>query len=460
MQIILPEKVQSIIHTLMANGYEAYAVGGCVRDSLLGRIPEDWDITTNAKPEELKALFSYTIDTGIEHGTVTVMMDHEGFEVTTYRIDGIYEDYRHPKQVEFTSNLREDQRRRDFTINALAYNPTEGIIDSFGGMEDLDRHIIRCVGDANERFTEDALRILRAIRFSAQLHFDIEEQTLSAIAGHAQRLRNISAERIRTELTKLLLSDHPERILTAYETGLTAVFLPEFDQMMQTTQENPHHVYDVGTHCVMALCHLTKDRFSHYSRKEQTALRYAALLHDVAKPNCKVVSETGRASFHGHAEQGTEMARAILRRLKFDNETIDLTVLLIREHDHRYCAPNETISPSAMRRIINRVGADHMELLFDLQEADLCAQNPELLSGKLRQLGAARSLYCDIMNAADCVSLKDLAINGRDLIAAGFEPGKTLGSLLQCLLEHVLEYPEDNRRDFLLDYAKKISEIG
>lgn len=255
-KIILPEKVSAIIRRLQSAGYEAYAVGGCVRDSLLNRVPVDWDITTSARPAEVKALFEHTVDTGIAHGTVTVLIDREGFEVTTYRIDGDYEDSRHPKQVEFTPLLSLDLSRRDFTINAMAYNNEAGIVDLFGGIQDLKNRVIRCVGDPDSRFGEDALRIMRAVRFCAQLGFEIEPTTLSAVASHAFELSRISAERIRVELTKLLLSDHPELLLTASKTGLTAVFLPEFDQMLATPQENPHHIYDVGMHTIKALSYL------------------------------------------------------------------------------------------------------------------------------------------------------------------------------------------------------------
>ena len=237
MKIQLPEKVNRIITTLQKHGFEAYAVGGCVRDSFLGRVPGDWDITTSAAPEETKSLFARTFDTGIEHGTITVLLNGEGFEVTTYRIDGKYEDNRHPSKVQFTRSLSEDLLRRDFTINAMAYNEQDGLVDLFHGMEDLKKGVIRCVGNAEARFSEDALRILRAIRFSAQLGFEIEKETRQAIRKLAPNLSYISAERIQTELVKLLVSDHPEKILDAYELGITKVILPEFDAMMETTQE-------------------------------------------------------------------------------------------------------------------------------------------------------------------------------------------------------------------------------
>ncbi len=481
-RINLPEKVQYIIQTLLSHGYEAYAVGGCVRDSLLGRVPEDWDITTSAKPEEVKALFFHTIDTGIEHGTVTVMLEHEGFEVTTYRIDGEYEDGRHPKQVAFTSNLTEDLRRRDFTINALAYNDETGIVDAFYGIDDMKNRIIRCVGNADERFDEDALRILRAVRFSAQLDFSIEPDTLRSVASHAESLHKISAERIRVELTKLLLSNHPERLMTAYETGITRIVLPEFDHMLATTQENPHHIYTVGVHSMRAVEYIAQqfstqakasDEIIHdspasstafqpdqrvFTKKEQTALRYAALLHDVGKPDTKTVDEHGTAHFYRHPELSAELARQILRRLKFDNETIALVTLLIREHDNRYIDERREVTPHIMRRVLNRVGAEHIELLFLLQEADLCAQNPKLLAGKLATLNKARLITAEIIAAKQCVSLKDLAVNGSDLIAAGFAPGKSLGTILAALLAHVLEHPEANKRELLLDLAAQIAK--
>lgn len=244
--IQLPEKVKYILETIMEAGYEAYAVGGCIRDSILGRIPDDWDITTSADPYQIKELFGRTIDTGIKHGTVTVMLDKEGFEVTTYRIDGEYEDGRHPKEVTFTANLIEDLKRRDFTINAMAYNETNGLVDAFHGLEDMEQKVIRCVGCAKERFREDALRMMRAVRFSAQLGCRIEAETAKAMKELAANLSQISAERIQAELTKLVLSPHPEYLRIAYETGITAVVLPEFDCLMETEQKSPCYDQNMG----------------------------------------------------------------------------------------------------------------------------------------------------------------------------------------------------------------------
>ena len=277
MLIHLPEDVKAILHTLQEAGYEAYAVGGCIRDSLLGRRPDDWDITTSAKPQETKALFGKTIDTGIQHGTVTVMRHGRGYEVTTYRVDGEYEDGRHPKEVTFTASLKEDLRRRDFTVNAMAYNEKDGLVDLFGGRQDLEQKIIRCVGEANERFEEDALRIMRAVRFSAQLGFSIEERTKEAIRGHAERLRQVSAERIQVELTKLVISPNPDFLRIAWETGITAVVLPEFDRLMEQPQNNPHHCWNVGEHTLNSLCQVEADK----------VLRLTMLLHDMGKPACR-----------------------------------------------------------------------------------------------------------------------------------------------------------------------------
>ena len=345
MKIQMPEDVKYILEKLNTAGYEAYAVGGCVRDSILGRIPDDWDITTSAKPEEIKVLFSRTIDTGIQHGTVTVMCNHVGYEVTTYRIDGEYEDSRHPKEVIFTSDLLEDLKRRDFTINAMAYNhlqeeerdqsmnppvrglddkkkitESKGLVDAFGGIKDIENKIIRCVGNPIHRFEEDALRMMRAVRFSAQLGYEIEKETKDAIRVLSKNLANISAERIQVELVKLLVSSHPDYLRTAYETGMTKIFFPEFDKAMITKQNNPHHIYTVGEHMLHSLQYVRKDK----------VLRLAMILHDIAKPETLQTDEAGIAHFYHHPELGEEMARMILKRLRFDNDTMEKVCKLVR----------------------------------------------------------------------------------------------------------------------------------
>lgn len=435
MKIALPEKVSFIINTLMRAGYEAYAVGGCVRDVMLNRTPMDWDITTSAKPHEVKQLFGHTIDTGILHGTVTVMLEQEGFEVTTYRIDGEYEDARHPKEVSFTSDLLEDLKRRDFTINAMAYNDTQGLVDAFDGVGDLKRGIIRCVGRATERFSEDALRMLRAVRFSAQLGFVLEEETRTAIVELAPNIAKVSAERIQMELVKLLTSNHPEEIRTAYETGLTAVFLPEFDRMMETAQNNPHHCYTVGEHTLMALQGVEADK----------VLRFTMLLHDVAKPVCRTTDENGTDHFYGHPQKGSEMARMILRRLKFDNDTTDRVSALVRWHDD-----NPELSPRSVRRAISRIGLERYPALFAVKRADTLAQSMYRREEKLKYLHNYEMLYQEVMEKQQCLTIKQLAVTGSDLIEAGMQPGKEIGSVLKKLLELVLEDPELNTKEKLL----------
>ena len=325
MKIKMPENAKLILDTIHKAGFEAYIVGGCVRDAVLGKEPSDWDITTNALPGDVKKLFRRTIDTGIEHGTVTVMLGKEGYEVTTYRIDGKYEDSRHPSEVTFTRDLVEDMRRRDFTINAMAYNDEEGLVDHFGGIDDLEKKIIRCVGSPVERFTEDALRIMRAVRFAAQLDYEIEEETRIAIKELSPNLRKISAERIQTELVKLITSDHPERIRTAYELGITAVVIPEFDKCMWTEQVNIHHMYNVGDHIIETLRYVINDR----------VLRITMLMHDIGKPETMLMDDEGVSHFYGHELVSAQMADKIMKRLKFDRDTMDRVCNLIKYHDER-----------------------------------------------------------------------------------------------------------------------------
>lgn len=435
MTIILPEKVNTIIHTLQEHGYEAYAVGGCVRDSVLGREPEDWDITTSALPEETKALFRRTFDTGIEHGTVTVLLDKEGFEVTTYRIDGKYEDSRHPKEVKFTRNLREDLLRRDFTINAMAYNDKDGLIDIFGGMEDLNAGVIRCVGNVVERFSEDALRILRGVRFAAQLGFTIEEATEEGMRKLAPTLQNISAERIQAELVKMLVSPRPDMLRTAYDLGITKEFLPEFDRLMVTEQETPHHMYNVGEHTLHALMNIRADK----------VLRLTMLLHDMGKPDYKTVDADGVAHFKKHALKSEEIARTVLRRLKFDNDTIHKVTKLVLYHDYRMPATARNV-----RRAMNKIGKELFPLYLEVRRADMLAQSDYLREEKLRNIDETAELYREILQKGQCVTLKELAVTGSDLIAAGMKPGKELGRILEYFLEVVMEEPDRNTKEELL----------
>ncbi|MFT4144966.1 MAG: CCA tRNA nucleotidyltransferase [Mobilitalea sp.] len=446
MNFIIPDKVNKIIEELRNHGFEAYAVGGCVRDMILGRSPQDWDITTSAAPMEVKSIFRRTVDTGIVHGTVTVLMDKDHFEVTTYRLDGEYEDNRHPKEVSFTSSLTEDLKRRDFTINAMAYNEAEGVIDLFGGMEDLQKGIIRCVGSAIERFEEDALRILRAVRFSAQLGFSIEEDTLEAVKSKAENLKNISAERIRVELTKLLISDHPDRLRDLYNMGITKVIMPEFDIMMTTEQKNIHHSYSVGEHTIRTIMEVGRDSEDRqFTEREKTLLRWTMLFHDIEKPSTLTVGKDGQNHFYGHQEKGALTAKNILRRLKFDNDTIQAVTHLVKWHDNRF-----GLTPSGMRKAVSKIGKEYMELLFEIQRADTSAKNPELTKEKYEAIAQARKLYQEILEREECVTLKELKLNGKDLIAIGILPGKELGEMLDWLLQRVLEEPQLNEKETLL----------
>ena len=441
LKIDLPEHVQAIIGKLEEAGYEAYAVGGCVRDSLIGRIPGDWDITTSAKPGEVKALFARTVDTGIQHGTVTVLMDKMGYEVTTYRVDGEYEDGRHPREVEFTASLLEDLKRRDFTINAMAYNDRCGIVDIFGGRQDLKDKIIRCVGDAMERFSEDALRILRAVRFSAQLGCTIAESTRQAVSSLAGNLKHISAERIQAELVKLLLSDNPQYLKDAWELGITAVILPEFDAIMKQEQNTPHHCFTVGGHTLKAMELVKPDK----------VLRLTMLFHDMGKPLVHSSDEEGRDRFYGHPDVSEEIAGRVMRRLRFDNDTIGKVCRLVKYHD-----THPVLKPANVRRLVHKVGNELFLSLLLVQEADIRAQSTYKREEKLEALLKLKEIYQDILRASDCLSLKDLKITGKDLIGDGMAPGRELGQVLQGLLDDVLSEPEHNTKEYLLDAARKL----
>lgn len=441
MRIELPEKVREIIDTLHAKGFEAYAVGGCVRDSILGRVPDDWDITTSATPLETKSLFKRTFDTGIEHGTITVLIDKDAFEVTTYRVDGEYEDSRHPKEVTFTRSLSEDLLRRDFTINAMAYNDKEGLVDIFGGIQDLENKTIRCVGNAEARFGEDALRILRAVRFAAQLGFEIEEETRQGIIKLAPTLANISAERIQVELIKMLVSPNPELLRTAYELGITKVIMPEFDEMMATEQETPHHMYSVGEHTLKAIGLVRPDK----------VLRLTMLFHDIAKPLMKTIDENGVAHFKMHDVKGVDMTKAILRRLKFDNDTLGKVTKLVQFHDYRIPA-----EPKRVRKAMNKIGEELFPYYLEVREADTLAQSEYMREEKLQNIREMEACYQEILAKKECVSLKTLAVTGSDLIADGMQPGKEIGYVLNTLLEKVIENPELNTRETLLKMRKEL----
>ena len=396
-RIQLPYEVEWVIGKIRDAGYEAFAVGGCVRDTLLGRTPEDWDVTTSARPEVVKAIFERTVDTGLQHGTVTVLKNRKGYEVTTYRIDGEYHDGRHPDSVEFTPDLLEDLKRRDFTINAMAYSHETGIVDEFGGMEDLKAGIVRCVGRPEDRFTEDALRLLRALRFSAQLGFEIEESTYAAIKTIAPNLAKVSKERVQAELTKLLLSAHPERILLLKETGLSVQIVPGFDAVFAPAL------------------------FSKLSRlPAEKSLRWAGFLL------C----------------QSTKQAEAVLKGLKMDNETIGNVSRMIE-------GAKETLplEKPAIRRAMSRYTPYQLEGALKLKELMGSPDAEEI-----------RRLREEIIRDGDCVSLKDLAVKGRDLLEAGVERGPMVGKILDHLFDLVLLHPEKNDRELLLKEVRRFSQ--
>ena len=441
MQIALPEAVDNIISTLEANGHEAYAVGGCVRDCIMGIKPKDWDITTSAKPEEVKACFRRTIDTGIQHGTVTVMVDKEGYEVTTYRVDGEYKDGRHPESVTFTPSLIEDLKRRDFTINAMAYHPVRGLVDEFDGIGDLERGLIRCVGNPEKRFEEDALRMMRAIRFAARFGFRIEEDTLLAVRHLAPSLSKVSGERIRDEFVKTLVSDHPEMVQLFRETGLMHVFLPEWEELCKTEQNTRHHDYNVEDHTLQVLRHIKADPI----------LRLAAFFHDIAKPICKWTDDEKVDHFTGHPGSGAEMTRRIMRRMRFDNDSIRKVSSLVRWHDERP-ADNER----SVRRAMVKIGDEAFPNLFELKRADTMGQSNYMREEKLAAIDMFERRYREIREKKQALTVKDLAVDGEDLMRLGIAKGPELGKPLKALLEKVLDQPELNEKDKLLDLVQKM----
>ncbi len=440
--IEIPQKAEQILRVLHENGYEAYVVGGCVRDSLLGRTPEDWDITTSASPAQVKQLFSHTIDTGIRHGTVTVVLDRERFEVTTYRIDGEYEDGRHPKQVTFTSSLEEDLKRRDFTINAMAYSDESGLVDLFGGRKDLQDQVIRCVGHSAERFGEDALRMLRAVRFAAQLGFHLTDSVRGSIHELAHTLKQVSAERIQAELVRLLISPRPHWFRLAYECGITAVVMPEFDRIMTQRQNNPHHAYSTGEHTLVAMQNIPADK----------VLRLTMLFHDMGKPEVFETDEAGIDHFHGHAAHSEGIARQIMKRLKFDNATTETVCTLVRNHS-RY----PKLNAYSVRLTAYEIGGPELfEQFLQVKHSDVLAQHPDVIGAKLDYLKEVEHIWQDVKLHGDCLSLKELAVSGSDLIADGRKPGPDIGKTLQMLLLEVLEFPERNRKAYLLERSREL----
>lgn len=435
----LPNSVSFALNKLNTAGFEAFIVGGSVRDILRQKAPTDYDITTSATPEQTMAVFKgeKIIETGLKHGTVTLLKDGMPLEITTYRIDGDYTDNRRPNQVSFTKSLAEDLARRDFTINAMAFSEKAGVVDLFGGSDDLQNKIIRTVGDADRRFNEDALRIMRAIRFASVLGFDIEESTKKSIFKNKNLLKNISAERIATELIKLLCGQNAKKIIIEYFEVLE-VILPEISQMKDFNQNNPHHIYNLLEHTAVAV----------ENTPAEAPLRLAMLLHDCGKPDALTTDECGVNHFYGHPEISAQKAKAALSRLKLDNATANLALELIEHHD-------ADINPTekSVKRALNKYTPEVFFKLLDIKKADNLAQSPKY--NRINEIEALKALATEIINKNDCYSIKQLAVNGNDLINLGLTAGKKIGKALDFLLDAVISEKAENTKDALIDFLKE-----
>ena len=442
MTMDMPKNVDTAINLLQSAGFEAYAVGGCVRDSLLGKTPNDWDITTSAKPEDMKSVFAefHCIDTGIKHGTVTVVIDGEPLEITTFRLDGEYEDNRHPKSVTFTSDLGADLGRRDFTVNAMAYSKKTGTVDLFGGQNDLKNKIIRCVGDPDRRFNEDALRILRALRFASALDFEIEEKTAQSLLKNRALLGNISEERISKELLKLVCGKGAKRILTDFAPVLFEI-LPELQPMYKNSHDNPHHCYDIYEHTLIAV----------ESIDPEPTLRFAMLLHDCGKPAVKKFDENGVAHFYGHQRISAEISAQILARLKVSNKFRDEILFLVSNHDRWELYENTEKMP----RYLSKFGLDGVLNLLKVMRADVLAQSPEYRY-RLDQIADAEETAKNLAAQKPCLSLSELQINGRTLMDIGIPQGRKLGAVLAQLLDEVIDGVTKNTQEALTTRAREI----
>ena len=432
-----PQCVGKIINLLSSNGFKAYLVGGCVRDTLMGNVPHDFDIASDALPEQIREILKdyKIIPTGLKHGTLTVLSDGMPIEITTFRTDGEYTDSRHPENVAFTRSFREDAMRRDFTVNAMAYSPAEGVIDYFGGRADIEKRLIRCVGAPDERFCEDALRILRALRFASTLGFDIEEDTSRAVRENAGLLKNISAERVRDEFVKLICGNNAVYILMQYS-DVIGVFIPEILPMIGFQQHNPHHIYDVWEHTVRAVGSIPPIPY----------LRLAAFFHDSGKPDTFQKDENGVGHFYGHAEKSCKKACAAMERLRFDRHTEDKVLNIIRYHDL-----NIAQSPKAVKRCMNKMSPDTFFDVIHMFRADNSAKSP-LYASRVHDFDELERIAKDIVAERACFSLASLAVNGVDLINAGIPKGKKIGEMLNCLLELVINEELENDKDVLMGY--------
>ena len=435
---MMPQEVCSLLARLESAGYQGWAVGGCVRDTLRGAVPSDWDVTTDARPERVVALFGErAIPTGLKHGTVTVCAGETHVEVTTFRRDGTYSDHRRPDAVQFSSSLEEDLARRDLTVNAMAMDLRGHICDPFGGQEDLSRRVLRCVGDPLRRLDEDALRIMRTLRFAAVLGFAIEPDTSAALHRRAPLLADIAAERILVEMNKLLTGEYMASVLLAYPDVL-GVFLPELLPCVGFDQRNVHHCYDVWTHSVYAASAIAPD----------AALRWAMLLHDIGKPDCFTVDEHGTGHFYGHPARSAELAEAICRRLRMDKKSAQRIVTLVRWHDR-----DIPRTEKAVARAARQLGEDTLRQLLAVKRADNRAQSP-LCRGRAADIDRAEAILDDLLARQSCFSLRELAVRGNDLTALGLR-GPAVGETLQKLLDAVLDGSVPNERPALLALARE-----
>ncbi len=437
-KIKIPKNVTLIIDRLLENGYEAYMVGGCVRDCILGKEPKDWDITTNAKPLEVVELFDKVILTGLKHGTVTVMLNKESYEITTYRSDGEYEDNRHPKEVKFVSSLKEDLARRDFTINSMAYNDISGLVDYFNGVEDLGKKIIRTVGDPRKRFDEDALRMLRAIRFSAQLDFTIDRLTLNSIKELKDNIRNISKERIREEFNKILLNN-PRKIETLRECGILEYIVPGISKIYNYNQNSSCHLHELYNHTIIAT----------ETVESQIDLRLSMLFHDFGKACTIRTDENANLHCSSYSKESSMIANEILKYLKYDNNTINKVTLLIQYHDYRM---DNKVS---IKKLLREIGIDLFKDLIKIQRADILAQESKNSKKHLINLDEAENILNEIIDKDECFTLKNLKINGGDLLSLGFNKGKEIGEILNYLLDIVIEDPKSNEKQELIKLVMK-----
>jgi tRNA nucleotidyltransferase (CCA-adding enzyme) len=445
MTIKIPNKAKTIITLLENAGFEAFCVGGAVRDSIMGLNPTDWDITTSASPEDTVRIFKdyKTVDTGLKHGTLTVIIDKTPFEVTTYRVDGDYNDNRHPENVHFTKNLKDDLSRRDFTVNAIAYSPLSGFVDPYGGKEDIDKKTIRCVGNPNKRFGEDALRILRALRFSSVLGFEIEKETADSIHRCKHLLANISAERIFVEVSKMLCGKDIKRILTDFSDVIFFIF-PELEPMNFCNQNHERHIYNVWGHTVAAVDAV----------RNEPHLRFAMLLHDSGKPHVKTSDENGTDHFYSHAKKSREIADKILLRLKTSNSFRKKVCDLTEFHDF---LPDK-ISTKTYKRYIAKLGFETIRELFEIREADIRSQNPIFINEGLAANEIGLKVLEEIEAENACFRISDLAISGKDLAAAGIPPSPLMGRILEALLDEVMGDKLENRKDTLLNRANEINK--